>query len=108
MRYALIFAWAVRLAAAGEHDPVEVLKLVTRKVLAGTKDIPNYTCVETVTRDFFRPAAATIPRACHVLLEQRRHPPLDMVLRPVSSDRLRLDVTMTARGEIFSWVGASK
>jgi hypothetical protein len=108
MRYALVFVWAVRLAAATEHDPVEVLKLVTRKVLAGTKDIPNFTCVETVTRDFFRPAAATIPRACDVLLEQRRHPRLDMVLRPVSRDRLRLDVTMSQRGEIFSWVGASK
>jgi hypothetical protein len=108
MRYALVFLWAARLAAAAEHDPVEVLKLVTRKVLAGTQDIPNYTCVETVTRDYFRPAAATIPRACDVLLEQRRHPSLDMVLRPVSRDRLRLDVTMSRRGEIFSWVGASR
>lgn len=108
MRYALICVCAVGLAAATEHDQFEVLRLVTQKVLASVKDIPNYTCVETVSREFFRPAAATIPRACNVLLEQRRHPTLDMVLLPTSTDRLRLDVTMAERGEIFSWVGASK
>jgi hypothetical protein len=108
MRYALIFVWIVRLGAATEHDQFEVLRRVTKKVLASAKDIPNYTCVETVSREFFRPAAATIARACDVLLEQRRHPQLDMVLRSVSMDRLRLDVTMAERGEIFSWVGASK
>src|SRR5260370_13907326 len=111
MRYApaaLILAWAVRLTAATEHDPVEVLRLVTQRVLAGAKDIPNCICVQAVEREFFQPAAAILPRACHVLLEQRRHPTLDMVLRPISKDRLRLDVTMAEHGELFSWVGASK
>ena len=31
-----------------------------------------------------------------------------MVLRDAVTDRLRLDVAMVNRGEIFSWVGASK
>jgi hypothetical protein len=108
MRYALIFAWTVRLAAGAEHDPAEVLRRMTQKVLAGAKHIPNCTCVETVNREYFRPAAATLPRQCDVLLELRRHPTLDMILRPFATDRLRLDVTMVGHGEIFSWVGASK
>jgi len=39
---------------------------------------------------------------------ERQHPGLAMVLRDAVTDRLRLDVAMVNRGEIFSWVGASK
>jgi hypothetical protein len=70
--------------------------------------VPNYTCVETVTRNYFEPAGISLPRACGVILEQRKHRTLDLQLQPYSSDRLRLDVTMSGRGEIFSWVGASQ
>ena len=42
------------------------------------------------------------------MLEERQHPGLAMVLRDAVTDRLRLDVAMVDRGEIFSWVGASK
>jgi hypothetical protein len=108
MRYALILAFAVGLAYGADPDPVEVLTRATWKVLATTRNIPNYTCVETVSRQYFRPAAATLPRACAALMEARRHRTLDLVLRRIATDRLRLDVAMTERGEIFSWVGASK
>ncbi|HEV3201279.1 MAG TPA: hypothetical protein VGZ73_25440 [Bryobacteraceae bacterium] len=108
MRYALILALATPLAAGTEHDPVEVLSLATRKAVATSRQIPNYSCVETVNREYFRPAANNLPRACEALMEVRRHPTLDMVLHRFATDRLRLDVSMTHRGEIFSWVGASK
>jgi hypothetical protein len=108
MRYALFFAWAAGMAAGAEYDPVDVLKRATQKVLAGAQEIPKYTCVETVNREYFEPAAATLPRACPVLLEQRSHPTVDMILRPVSTDRLRLDVTLGTGGELFSWAGASR
>ena len=108
MRYALLFTWAIGFAATGaEYDPVVMLRRATQKVLLSARSIPNYTCVETVSRDYFEPAAATLPRECSVLLEQRRHPTLDMVLRPYSTDRLRLDVTMATGGEIYSWSGAN-
>jgi hypothetical protein len=107
MRYALIFTWAV-LAFGAEYDPLEVLRRATGKVLASAKEIPNYTCVETVSRDYLEPAAASLPRACSVLLEQRQFPTPDLVLRLYSTDRLRLDVTMTRKGEIYSWSGASR
>ena len=108
MRDALMFACAIGLAAGAEYDPTEVLMRATQKALASAQAIPNYTCVETVNRDYFEPAAVSLPRACSVLLEQRRHPTPDLVLRKYSSDRLRLDVTMANRGEIYSWSGASR
>src|ERR1019366_102835 len=62
----------------------------------------------TVSRDYFEPAAVSLPRACSVFLEQRRHPTPDLALRLYSADRLRLDVTMASKGEIYSWAGASR
>jgi hypothetical protein len=108
MRDALIFACAIGFAVGAEYDPTEVLRRATQKALASAKEIPNYTCVETVSRDYFEPAAVSLPRACSVLLEQRRHPTPDLVLRKYSADRLRLDVTMASKGEIYSWAGASR
>lgn len=108
MRYALIFTWAVGIAVGAEYDPTEVLRRATGRVLSSAKEIPNYTCVETVSRDYLVPAAASLPRACSVLLEQRQFPTPDLVLWLFSTDRLRLDVTMTRKGEIYSWSGASR
>jgi len=103
----LALAFSLTLAAGAEHDPAEVLKRATGKVVANARRLPKYTCVETVTRDFFVSAAGTPPRACSVLVEQKSPTP-DLALRPVTTDRLRLDVTMAVGGEIFSWVGASQ
>jgi hypothetical protein len=108
MRDPLIFACSIALAAGAEYDPTEVLRRATEKALASAKETPNYTCVETVSRDYFEPAAVSLPRACSVLLEQRRHPTPDLVLRMYSADRLRLDVTLAGKGEIYSWAGASR
>jgi hypothetical protein len=114
MVYCRAIAGAVcLLAAAGcltaaDADPAGVLTRVIAQVLATGRNLPNYTCVETVTRDSFRPAAATLPRACSVILAERQHPTLDMVLRPYATDRLRLDVTLVKDGEILSWAGASR
>jgi hypothetical protein len=108
MRHSLLLACACVLALGAKYDPDEVLKRVTGKVLASASQVPNYTCVQTVNRQYFAPTAAILPRACDVLLRQRRHPTMDMVLRPVSTDRLRLDVTLAGGGEIFSWSGASR
>jgi hypothetical protein len=97
-----------RIVAAADHDSSAVLTRVIAKVLEAGRRMPNYTCVETVTRVFYRPTGQSFARACSVVMEQRQHPTLDMVLRPYSTDRLRLDVTMADHGEIFSWAGASK
>ena len=84
----------------------QTIARVTEHMLANAARMPSYTCVETVARDYYWPAASTLPRACPILMELRRHPTPDMMLRFVMSDRLRLDVTLTREREIFSWVGA--
>ncbi len=109
MQVARISALVLVAVTAGRTaDPeVEALfKQARAKVLDNAQRMPRYTCVETVTRVYLEPAAAALPRDCTVLLEQRRHPTPDIVLHPYSTDRLRLDVTMSSRGEIFSWSGA--
>jgi len=105
-RLALLLASAALWLTGAGRDPADVIREVTRKVLADADRIPNYTCVETVTRKVFVPQASTLARECSAVLALRQHPTLDMVLRQYSTDRLRLDVTMTHDGEIFSWAGA--
>lgn len=100
-------AWCLSVRAA-ERNPDEIIKRVTEQVVASAARIPSYTCVETIVREYYRPTAAILPRACPVLIEQRQHPTPDIALQLAMTDRLRLDVTMTGRGEIFSWVGASR
>ena len=110
MRYAWIIAWAggIAASAAAEYDPADVLRRAMQKALASAQEIPNYTCVENVTRDYYEPATKMLPRACPVLLEQRHHPTPEMALRLFSTDRLRLDVTLASQGELYSWSGASR
>ena len=100
--------WAAAAAQGADHDPIQVLRRVTAKVRQTGSRLPNFTCVETVDRNYFHPGAAELQRSCYVILEQRNHPTLDLVLHPYSSDRLRLDVALVKRGEIFSWAGASQ
>jgi len=96
------------LALGTDPESVELLKRVTAKVAANSTSIRNYTCVETVRRDHYQPQASTLPRACPVLLELRNHPTPDMLLRLMSMDRLRLEVTTTLGGEMYSPVGSSQ
>jgi len=106
--YVAILAWSIAVAVAAENDPAEVLKRVTAKVLAREAALPNYTCVETVTRDYYQYASATPPRSCAALIAQQKGSPTGLPVLLTTTDRLRLDVTITKRGEIYSWVGASK
>ena len=106
MRCALPLAWCLALRAV-DRNPDEVIRRVTEKVVASAAHIPNYTCVESVLRNYYWPAA-TLSRSCPVLMEQRQRPTPDLALRLAVTDRLHLDVTMTGTGEIFSWVGASQ
>jgi hypothetical protein len=89
------------------EDPAAVLERTRENIRLATRRIPNYTCIETVERNYYVPLANNLRRACSVILEQRRHPTPDLELRLHSTDRLRFDVAMLAAGEIFSWPGAS-
>jgi hypothetical protein len=108
LRCAAMLVCAATVTTAAESDPAKLLQRVAIKVRVLSATLPNYTCVETVNRNYYKPKAAAHAPSCAVVLEQRRHPALDAALRLVLTDRLRLDVALTGRGEIYSWVGASK
>ena len=104
-----LLAWTAAGLAEGDNpDPQAVLRRVRAKTIADGDRMPNYTCVETVERKSYHPLAATLPWACSVIVAELEHPTPDLVSQLFSTDRLRLDVTMATRGEIFSWAGASK
>lgn len=103
----LAVIWAITNAQTPSTvDPQGVLARVSAKLAAAEQRIPNFTCVKTVTRDYYK-SEATLPRACSVLLERRKQRTKDLILRHMATDRLRLDVTKVRTGELFSWAGAS-
>ena len=104
----LLLAAAGGVAPAADLDAKRVIQKVMARVAENDNSIQNYTCVETVRRDYFQPAASTLDRACSTLLAERQHPTPDMVLKPQATDRLRLDVAHTEKGEIFAWAGANR
>jgi hypothetical protein len=108
MRYrqALILLLAAA-AFAADSESEALLKRATARVVANFKSINSYMCIETVQRDYYRPRAATLPRDCAVLMQQRKQPTLDMQLVHTVRDRLRLEVAVSSRGEIHAWPGAS-
>ena len=88
-------------------DPAAILTRVLTKIRADLRSVPNYTCVQTVTREFYVPAAP-VKRNCDVLLEMKQNPTLDMKLHRSFTDRLRLEVVMAKTGELHAWVGATR
>jgi hypothetical protein len=105
-RQALI-ALLAAAACAADSESEKLLKRATERVVANFKSINSYMCIETVQRDYYRPRAATLPRDCAILMQQRKQPTLDMQLVHTVRDRLRLEVAVSSRGEIHAWPGAS-
>jgi hypothetical protein len=87
-------AWLLGLAglclSAADNKPDVLLTRLRERIAAGLERMPNYTCVETITRRYFKPDAAT-----------RR-------LQSWSLDRLRIEVATTPSHEIYSWAGAHR
>jgi hypothetical protein len=90
-----------------DADPTEVLMRLRDQVLKHARRIPNHTCVETVQRDRFSRVAGMSPKSCDTILADRKRP-VSSMLRPETTDRLRLDVKLTTDREIYSWAGANK
>jgi hypothetical protein len=88
---------------AADYDPVDVLRRAREKALATIRTIPRYSCVETVTRDYYEPVVRDALHGCNAALLGRAQ----RELRLYSVDRLRLEVTLTNSGEAHSWSGAS-
>jgi hypothetical protein len=81
---------------------------VRDKVMAHARRIPNYTCVQTIARDWYDYAAGVPPRSCDALLGRRKRAGAGTLIQLATTDRLRLDVALADSREIYSWPGAAK
>ncbi len=96
----LLFLIAVRLPAA---TPEEILQQALARIQASTRTVSRYACIETVEREYFEPAPpAESPRSCSQAAEEGAADKLE------STDRLRLEVTVSEGREIYSWPGATR
>jgi hypothetical protein len=89
---------------AADTNSTAVLARLRDRVVSGLRRMPNYTCVETITREYFRPNAAHAPDSCDDLSAHKRESSYKLL--PTALDRLRLDVAVTPARELYSWAGA--
>jgi hypothetical protein len=109
MRFGPIWACALAaavLAAQGPQDQADLYQHVRQRVLDGALRRTNFTCVQTITR------------RTYVAPPKKRPPPCDEIIRDhnvgkhslplVLWDRLRVDVAIADKREVYSWVGAAR
>jgi hypothetical protein len=90
-------------------DPAEALARARVKLAVIARNLPKYTCRETIERAYYAAPAEkasanllTEPASCESK-EIGKNGPLSLV----AEDRLHLEVAVGESGEIHSWVGAS-
>ena len=111
MRLYLVFLASVSCGAAQHslprHDAEAVLTKVREKVTQEATRLPHYLCTETVDRSTFQPdSGETAVRSCEDLASRKEKN--DWRLRKRTSDRVRLDVALSAHDEMYSWVGEDR
>ncbi len=87
-------------------DPANIFRRSKERLLADLDRLPRYTCIETVTRRYYRAPSHFGTRSCSQIIadhEKRTH---ELSLQ--AWDRLRLDIAVSDREEIYSWVGAAR
>ena len=108
---ACLIALAIpRADAQSKVDPQNLYRRVRERVLADIVHVPNYTCVQTITRRVYAPhpvgTRGAALRECSQIITDRVKRQGDLPLE--SWDRLRLDVGIAEKHEVYSWVGASR
>jgi hypothetical protein len=110
-----LIAVLATLTAALAQDLQEsetVLARAREKIVAVAHQLPRYTCLETINREYFQVPCRAIhgkvfsryaAPSCSATLD---HPAKDLTL--AGSDRLRLEVAVADGREIESWPGATR
>jgi len=88
------------LCFGATYDPDAVLARLRARIADDLRHMPNYTCVESVRRGYFRPSVANAAASCDARGVRAGS------LQPWSVDQLRLDVAVTPVREVYSWAGA--
>jgi hypothetical protein len=114
----LCLSAAVTIALLAQHpsDPTELLAKARDLAIARAKRLPDYVCVQTVDRQYFKylhsvkhlawPGQQNAPPSCAEIAAFDTQNPRDLVLQ--STDRLRLDLKVSEGTEIATWAGASQ
>ena len=89
-----------------EGDAKALLLQVRKKLMLTVNRLPRYMCTETIDRSTFRPKAKVRGVFCDDLARLRKQS--DWKVRQDTSDRLRLDVAISGRIEMFSWAGEDR
>jgi len=107
MRLYLAFLASVSLVSAQQHDTEAVLAKVREKAIQKAERLPHYLCTETVDRSTFQPdSGEAAVRSCEDLASRKVKK--EWRLRKRTSDRVRLDVALSAHDEMYSWVGEDR
>jgi len=94
-----LLMFAMPASSAQEDDGTAILQQVRLKVADQVKRSANYTCVQTIDREYFR-AVKTEAEGCeHGSKDDRR--------KEVMDDHLRLDIAVSQGSEIYAWHGSS-
>ncbi len=103
----MFFACAIAgITAVGAADSAAQILFgkIRAQVIDNINNFPRYTCVQTVVRSqFILPPAGP---SCASAIANNTRNSADAILR--WHDRLRLDVAVGEKSEMFSWAGASK
>jgi hypothetical protein len=79
---------------------------VRDRLLPELERLPRYTCVQTITRRYYQPEPHLQSSSCAELIaahDKRKH---ELILN--RWDRLRMEVAIADRQNVYSWVGAPK
>ena len=95
--------WAVAAhttAAALDDTPATILlRGIAKRITANSGQLPNYTCVQNITRVQYAPPFSSRGNACGSKAERGTK---------LYQDRLRLDVAVVDNRETFAWAGAKR
>jgi hypothetical protein len=107
IRQALPLLILVAARGQAERDPGEVLERARANLQSMTRRLAKYACIETVDRIYYEPPPEPpVPLSCSQIqvARERRTTPLAVE----STDRLRLEVTVSEGQEIHAWPGATR
>jgi len=106
MAFGLALLLGIAGLAGADRAPDEVIARLRARILDEAARIPNYTCVQTVDRQFYGAASPRPPLSCAALSVERKIPGYRISL--YGSDRFRLDVGADRAHEVYSWAGAER
>jgi hypothetical protein len=103
MAITVVAAATAAARAQQAPDPENTLRRTQERLLADLARLPRYTCVQTITRHYYRPRSEG--QSCKALI--KAHDKSSNELNASGWDRLRLEVAIAGGQNVFSWVGAA-